>query len=160
MNLRTIRTSVKSFKGVVHRLEPVKEARGISWWNDSAATHPEASIAALESLAHQKNVVLIAGGSDKKLDFADWAKAVKRHVREVILLDGTAKEKIEAALAKAGVKPAAIVKSMTSAVLRANVTARKGDVVLLSPGATSFGLFRNEFDRGDKFKKAVSRYAR
>lgn len=160
VNLRTIRTTVKSFKGVPHRLEKVKEARGISWWNDSAATHPEASIAALESLSHQKNVILIAGGSDKKLDFASWAKAVKRYAREVILLDGTATKKVVEALAKVGVKPSAKVKSMTSAVLRANVAARTRDVVLLSPGATSFGLFKNEFDRGDRFRKAVGRYAR
>ncbi len=150
-----IRRALHSFKGVPHRMELVRTADGVSWWNDSAATTPEASVAALRALAKGKNVVLIAGGADKNLEFGAWAKEAERRCREVILFEGTATPKMLAALKRAGASVGETVKTMTSAVWHAKRAANRGDVVLLSPGCASFGLFINEFDRGDRFRAAV-----
>jgi len=161
-----IRQVLRSFRGVPHRLELVKDAKGISYWNDTAATHPEASIAAMRALrktsgrGSKKRIILLAGGADKALRFGPWAKAVKKHCKKVILFEGSAQKKIERALKAAGVRPHAVARSMTSAVYQASILARRGDVVLLSPGAASFGLFRNEFERGDLFRQAAKRYSR
>ena len=112
-------------------------------------------------MAKPKRTQLISAAKDlcKKLELEDdkGNVAIKtgKKVKDADLID-----KIKEALANVGVKPVVTVKTMTSAVLRANMMAKKHDCVLLSPGATSFGLFKNEFDRGDQFKKAVSRYAR
>jgi UDP-N-acetylmuramoylalanine--D-glutamate ligase len=152
-----IRRALHGFAGVPHRLERVKEKAGVSYWNDTAATTPEASIAAMKTLAKGKNIVLIAGGADKELRFAAWAKEVKKHCREVILFDGTATPKMLASLKKAGMSVGDVVRSMTSAVWHAKRAARTGDIVLLSPGCASFGIFVNEFDRGDQFRAAVQR---
>lgn len=151
-----IRKTLRNFKGVPHRLELVKTVRGVEYWNDTAATTPEASVAAMETLSG-KRIVLIAGGADKKLEFGRWARAVKQRCREVILFEGGATEKMLPALRRAGMPIGDVVKTMTSAVWHAERAARKGGAVLLSPGCASFGLFANEFDRGDQFRSAVKR---
>ncbi len=141
-----IKKTLKNFKGIEGRLEFVKEIRGVKYYNDTTATIPEATIAALKSF---KNIILIAGGTDKKLDFKKLAKEISNRVKLLILLPGTATEKIN----NKGIK----VKSMKIAVKIAYKNAKKGDIVLLSPGCTSFGLFQHEFDRGDQFKKWVKK---
>jgi len=149
--------AIKKFKGVPHRLEFIREIDGVKFYNDTAATMPDAAIAGVNSFTEP--IVLIAGGADKKLDFKEFAKAVSEKMRRVILLKGEATEKIKAELKK--IEADKIVDSefdsMEKAVVRAKSLAGPGDVVLLSPGATSFGLFLNEFDRGDKFRTAVEK---
>lgn len=154
-----IRAALRAFPGVPHRLERVRELRGAIYWNDTAATTPEASIAAMETIFSKKKGVLITGGADKELKFGAWAKAVKRRAKEVILFQGTATPKMRAALVRVGVKVGDDAVTMREAVLRAAEAARRGEAVLLSPGCASFGLFVNEFDRGDRFRAEVRRLA-
>lgn len=147
--------AIKNFKGVPHRLEFVREIDGVKYVNDTAATMPDAAIAGINSFS--ENVVLIAGGMDKNLEFADFAKTVSEGVKKVILLKGDATEKMKTELRKINAEK--IVDSefddLKGAILRAKSIAGPGDVILFSPGATSFNMFRNEIDRGDKFKLAV-----
>lgn len=153
----SIRKALRGFRGVPHRLERVRDLRGVSYWNDTAATTPEASIAAMETVFKKKKGVLIAGGADKALGFHLWAKAVKRHAKEVVLFEGSATPKMISALKKNGVRPADVVGSMKEAVRHAVLAAARGEAVLLSPGCASFGIFVNEFDRGDQFRAAVKK---
>ncbi len=152
-----IQKSLRNFKGVPHRLEHVRDVRGVGYWNDTAATTPEASVAAMETIFKKKKGVLIAGGADKALQFGPWAKAAKRFAKEIILFEGTATPKMAAALKKAGMRPAEVVSSMHKAVAHATRAAKKGEAVLLSPGCASFGLFVNEFDRGEQFRNVVKK---
>ncbi len=152
---QAIRRALRSFKGVPHRLERIREFRGVTYWNDTAATTPESSAAAMETVFAKKKGVLIAGGADKELKFAEWAKVVKRFAKEVILFEGTATPKMVKALEKAGVRIGERATSMQQAVDHAARAAKKGESVLLSPGCASFGLFVNEFDRGDQFRTVV-----
>ncbi|HOF42650.1 MAG TPA: UDP-N-acetylmuramoyl-L-alanine--D-glutamate ligase [Candidatus Moranbacteria bacterium] len=157
INFEEIRTALSDLEGVPHRLEFVRRFSGVEYYNDTAATIPDAAILALE--AFEKPLILIAGGADKNLDFKEFALKIFEKARNVILLEGTATEKIMDCLKKVApeefVQSVRIASSMESAVAVAKSKAQPGDVVLLSPGAASFGLFNNEFDRGDKFKKAI-----
>lgn len=152
-----IRKALRAFKGVPHRLERVRDVRGVSYWNDTAATTPEASVAAMETIFAKRKGVLIAGGADKALKFDAWAKAVKRSAKEIVLFEGTATPKMLRALHRAGVKETSVARSMPEAVSVASQAAKKGESVLLSPACASFGIFVNEFDRGDQFRKEVKR---
>jgi len=152
-----IRSALRAFKGVPHRLERVREFRGVAYWNDTAATTPEASIAAMETLFVKRKGVLIAGGADKELRFGAWAKTVKRLAKKVVLFKGTATPKMRAALARAGVETEDDAVTMREAVARAAASAKRGEAVLLSPGCASFGLFVNEFDRGDRFRSEAKK---
>lgn len=152
-----IKKALPELKSAPHRLEQVLELNEIKYYNDTAATIPDAAISALE--AFEQPIILIAGGTDKNLDFKKFAKKIVQKTKHVILLKGTATEKIIDEIKKiAGddfVQLIEVVGSMDEAVLIAQKKAQKNDVVVLSPGAASFGLFLNEFDRGDKFREAV-----
>jgi len=149
--------AIQNFKGVPHRLELVRELGGVKYMNDTTATVPDAAIAGINSFSEK--LVLIAGGADKNLDFKKLAEVMGAKVRRAVLLKGEATEKIKNELKKIGREK--IIDSefsnMEKAVIRAKNLAGPGDVVLLSPGAASFGLFLNEFDRGDKFREAVGK---
>lgn len=156
---KDILSALASFKGVPHRLEFVGEHEGVRFYNDTAATMPEAAIAGIR--AFDVPVVLIAGGADKGFDYTELARMFVTLPKSVILFQGTATKKLlplmeKEALAqgKAGsIFP--VVASMEDALLVATDEASAGDVVLLSPGVASFGLFQNEFDRGDQFRAGV-----
>jgi len=158
---RIIKKAIQNFKGVPGRLELVREYKGIKFYNDTTATTPEAAIAALDSF--KQKVILIAGGADKKLDFKKLSEKIKQKVKFLILLKGTATNKLIKALNKIqsskfkalGSKSMVQCSSMQEAVKRAWKNSKESDVVLLSPGAASFGLFVNEFDRGDQFNLCV-----
>ena len=149
---KAIRAALRAFKGVPHRLERVREVRGVAYWNDTAATTPEASVAAMETVFAKRKGVLIAGGADKELTFGAWAKVAKRRAKKIILFKGTATPKMRAALSRAGVKIEDDAVTMREAVARAAAVAKRGEAVLLSPGCASCGIFVNEFDRGDQFR--------
>ncbi|MBU2028796.1 UDP-N-acetylmuramoyl-L-alanine--D-glutamate ligase [Patescibacteria group bacterium] len=161
INLEEIREAILEFKKApAHRLEFVRELRGIKYYNDTAATTPESAISGINSF--EEPVILICGGSDKKLDMAQLAKEICQKVKGVIFLQGTATDKILAEIKKiigseVEEKNFPVVTSLEKALELANNSADPGDVILLSPGATSFGLFPNEFVRGEKFKEAVMR---
>ena len=152
-----IKKAIINFSGVKHRLEFVREFQGAKYYNDTAATIPDAAMMSLGCFGDP--IVLIAGGTDKKLKFADFGKEISQKVKKIILLKGTATEQLLPEIKKndggnkLGEIP--IVDSMDKAVELASQFSENGDVILLSPGAASFGLFLNEFDRGDKFREAV-----
>ncbi|MFZ2303924.1 MAG: UDP-N-acetylmuramoyl-L-alanine--D-glutamate ligase [Minisyncoccia bacterium] len=154
-----IKEGVESFVGVPGRLELVRTVAGVKYYNDTTATTPDGNKAALETLKDlkKKNIVLIAGGADKELDYSSMAKLVHKTVKGLVLIEGAATEKLLALIPRKTSYPVYIVDSMKNAVETARDFARKGDTVLLSPGAASFGVFKNEFDRGDQFVKLVKK---
>jgi UDP-N-acetylmuramoylalanine--D-glutamate ligase len=170
----TIKEAVENFTGVPGRLEFVLEREGIRYYNDTTATTPDATLAALEALrgglSTGSGIILISGGTDKALDYAEYVKTVSKTAKALILFKGTATTKILEQLkvkseklkvgeefvipAQAGIQ-AVLVGNMKDAVKAAKGYAKKGDIILLSPGAASFGIFKNEFDRGEQFVELV-----
>lgn len=152
-----IRKALPNLKGVPHRLEFVREFSGIRFYNDTAATIPDATISAINSF--ESPMILIAGGTDKGLDFSELGKEIATKVKKVILLKGNVTDdlliKIKKNVPEGKEFEIEVMDSMENAVKMAAGYGEAGDVVLLSPGAASFGLFLNEFDRGEKFREAV-----
>jgi len=153
----TIKKTVEKFKGLPGRLEFIREAKGVKYYNDTTATTPEAVMAALDSLKESKGkIILISGGADKNLEYDGYAKVVKKSVKVLALFRGLASNKIISELGKTKF-PVEVFDNMKAAMKFAVANAKNGDIVLLSPGAASFGVFKNEFDRGDQFNKAVKK---
>lgn len=142
------------FRGVRDRMEYVAEIDGVRYINDTAATAPAATQAALGSLAGQR-VHLILGGADKKLDLQPLAD-VATQAASLHLLAGTATPALQALLDTSGRQGVTVYDAMSAAVKAASARAESGDVVLLSPGCASFGLFQDEFERGQRFRDAVA----
>jgi UDP-N-acetylmuramoylalanine--D-glutamate ligase len=149
-----VMAGLERYGGVRDRMERVAEIDGVTFINDTTATAPVAAVAALRSLAG-KRIHLLAGGADKRLDLEPLARAAAEHAYAVYLLDGTATTGLASLLQRAGTPPMGPLTSMAEAVRLAAAAAAPGDVVLLSPGTASFGLFRDEFDRGEQFREAV-----
>jgi UDP-N-acetylmuramoylalanine--D-glutamate ligase len=145
--------SLAGFGGLEHRLETVAHWRGIHFVNDSAATMPHATAAALGSVP--RPVTLIAGGNDKQLDFSVLAAALEP-VTAVVLLAGTATAKLGATVAAGAVAVHGPFTRLDAAVRDAVAASPAGGTVLFSPGATSFGMFAHEFERGRAFKRVVA----
>jgi UDP-N-acetylmuramoylalanine--D-glutamate ligase len=145
---------LSGFGGVRDRNEFVAEIDGVAYVNDTAATTPTATVAALHAYAARR-IHLIAGGSDKRVGLAPLAEAAAARAAAIYLLDGTATPRLRQLLDERGAAYQGPFASMPSAVQTATAAARAGDVVLLSPGCASFGLFRDEFDRGEQFRQAV-----
>lgn len=160
VEVESIRKAVFGFQGVAHRLELITEKHGVKYYNDTAATIPDATISALDSFTQP--VVLIAGGFDKGLEYTALAKKITEHTKDVVFFKGAASDILmrtirDLLLEKRVHRSFETVKNMEEAVYMASQKAQGGDVVLLSPGAASFGMFENEFDRGEQFRKAVLR---
>jgi UDP-N-acetylmuramoylalanine--D-glutamate ligase len=152
-----ISNGLAAFRGVRDRMETVAAIDGVTFINDTTATAPIAAVAALDALSRQRGRVhLLAGGADKRLDPSPLAEAVARHDARVYLFAGTATPTLNTALESRGVTPRGPFAWMADAVGAAWDEARPGDVIVLSPGCASFGLFRDEFDRGDCFREAVA----
>jgi UDP-N-acetylmuramoylalanine--D-glutamate ligase len=152
IDTHAIREGLADFPGIPHRLEEVAEIDGVRYYNDSAATIPQATSAALASFSEP--VHLIAGGNDKELDFTGLSESLK-DTAGVYLLEGSATARFAEAVAEAGQRPEGPFDSLSKAVEKAAGAALPGEVVLLSPGCTSFGMFKNEFHRGDQFRELV-----
>ena len=165
INKKIVRAVVENFPGVPGRLELVRVWRGIKFYNDTTATTPEAVIAAVRALNQLGRIILIGGGADKALDYREYAALIPKQVKKLILFPGTATVKILTVLKANRQAPGKfstqIIDRMKEAIAAALVIAKKGDIVLLSPGAASFGLppagFKNEFDRGEQFVKLIRR---
>jgi UDP-N-acetylmuramoylalanine--D-glutamate ligase len=142
--------ALRGFRGRPHCLELVGEVGGVRYVNDSKATNVFAVCRALEAV--DAPVILIAGGRDKQEDFRPLAPVVRRRVKALIAM-GEATQKILAGLG--GCCPTEEAVGMADAVERANRLAAPGDVVLLSPGCTSFDMFQNAEERGDVFRRTV-----
>jgi UDP-N-acetylmuramoylalanine--D-glutamate ligase len=152
-----IRKALKTFKSLENRLEPVGTKKGVTFINDTCATTPDGAIAALEALSDWfDHLWFIMGGQDKELLYEDLGKkfAKKKNRIDVFLLPGSASEKMEKVLKNNKIGFENVV-TMKDAVSRAKALAVSGDAIVLSPAAASFGMFKNEFDRGGRFKKAA-----
>lgn len=153
----TIQAGLSSFIGLPHRLRIVRTVNDVAYYDDSIATTPGATIAAIAAFDQPK--ILILGGSDKGADYKHLAQRVaESNVAHVILI-GDEAPKIEKALKKAKYKHYSNLGSQTTmseVVAHAHSLAQAGDVVLLSPSCASFGMFKNYSDRGDQFIDAVN----
>lgn len=153
---------LKTFKGVEHRNEFVREVNGVKWYNDSIGSSPTRTIAGL--LSFKNKVILMAGGYDKHLDYAELGKYVVSHTKVLILM-GQTKEKIKVAtleaLKEANVEvsdfPIYECDTLEEAIDLANEVAQSGDTVFFSPASASFDMFKNFMERGNKFKELVSK---
>lgn len=147
--------AVEEFRGVPHRLELVRELHGVRWYNDSIATAPERAAAAVH--AFDEPIVLMLGGRDKNLPWGDLAKLVHQRVDHVVIF-GEAGEMIQKTVSTvAGERGVDVRRAQTlrEAVTLAAEVASAGDVVLLSPGGTSFDEFKDFAERGEAFRKWV-----
>jgi UDP-N-acetylmuramoylalanine--D-glutamate ligase len=152
-----MRQVAMTFTGVAHRLELVHECGGVRWYNDSIATTPERVVAALRSFTAP--LVLLAGGRDKHLPWGEMADLVSQKVCHVVLF-GEAADLIAGHIEAARHRQMGMAKvhhcrSLDEAVEVAACVARQGDVVLLSPGGTSFDAYRDFEERGDHFRDLV-----
>ena len=154
--------ALKSFNGVEGRLELIRKIKGISFYNDTTSTVPDATIAALKALSdsrfknQESRIILIMGGSDKGLDMSPLLKILERHCKTVILLSGTGTNLVSPIISKLKIFKGEF-DNLEEVVLAAREEARRGDIVLLSPAFASFGMFKNEFDRGEQFNKIVKK---
>jgi UDP-N-acetylmuramoylalanine--D-glutamate ligase len=149
-----------AFRGVKDRMEFVADIDGVTYINDTTATAPFAVVAALDARAARGGRVhLLASGADKGLDPSPLAEAAARSGAAVYCFAGSATAGMERALRQRGLSPEGPFEAMDAAVEAARRAARPGDIVLLSPGCASFGLFRDEFDRGERFRQAVAEIA-
>lgn len=154
INQKIIIETVKNFKGLEHRLEFVKSVNGVEFFNDSFATGPQPTIAAINSFSEEETLIL--GGSDKGLDYKELGNVInkKENVKNIILI-GQIRNQI-----KKHIKTKTIfdlgTSDMKSVVKKAFEVTKKGGVVVLSPAAASFDMFQNYKDRGNQFKEAVN----
>jgi UDP-N-acetylmuramoylalanine--D-glutamate ligase len=148
-----IRT-VKNFKGLVHRLEFVRDVNGVKYYNDSFATGPQPTIAAIKSFTEPETIIL--GGSDKGLDYQELGDSIEmqENVKNVILI-GQIREQIKKHIKNKTVIDLGFA-SMKDIVKTANNITEKGGVVILSPAAASFDMFKDYKDRGYQFKEEVN----
>lgn len=151
MNNTDIREQIMSFRAPEHRLEKVRELDGITFFNDSKATNPEASIVAIDSFNNQ-DVALILGGRDKNTDLTEMCHSINKHIKTVLLI-GEATARFEENLKKNGFSNIIKEHTMEDAIDKA--ISLKPDVVLLSPACASFDMFKSYEHRGEVFKDYV-----
>ncbi|MBQ9109664.1 MAG: UDP-N-acetylmuramoyl-L-alanine--D-glutamate ligase [Oscillospiraceae bacterium] len=148
----------RSFGGVEHRIEFVREVEGVRWYNDSIATSPTRTIAGLQCFPNK--IIIIAGGYDKKIPFEPLAPEIVKHVKELILTGPTAQKIRAAVVADPGYDPAELkivdAADLADAVAKASADAVAGDVVSRSPACASFDAYPNFEVRGRHFKELVN----
>lgn len=153
-----IRRVAREFGGVEHRIEFVRERRGVKWYNDSIASSPTRTIAGLRSF--DQKVILLAGGYDKHIPFAPLGPEIVEHVKLLILCGATAsaiRDSVENCAAYRKGEPEIVeCASLRDAVAYAAERAQRGDVVTLSPACAAFDQFKNFMERGDCFKALVN----
>lgn len=158
-SIESMRKVATTFMGVEHRIEFVREINGVKFYNDSIASSPTRTAAGLKSL--RKDVILIAGGYDKKIPFDELAKAGVGIVKTLIVM-GNTKEKIRAAFEKELEARGASLniieaECLEDAVKKAWNASTSGDIITMSPACASFDMFKNFEERGNKFKEIVNR---
>ncbi|MFL7793048.1 MAG: UDP-N-acetylmuramoyl-L-alanine--D-glutamate ligase [Anaerolineae bacterium] len=160
--VEAMREAATTFTGVEHRLELVRELDGVRWYNDSMATAPERSLAALRSF--EEPIILLAGGRDKNLLWDEFASETARRARHLVTFGEAGPmiaRVVEKSLNGGASEPGTMLEKITQvetleeAVEEAARLAQTGDIVLLSPGGTSFDAFRDFAERGDRFKALV-----
>ncbi|WFD09153.1 UDP-N-acetylmuramoyl-L-alanine--D-glutamate ligase [Tepidibacter hydrothermalis] len=152
LDMDVVKQVLKTFGGVEHRLEFVRQINDVKFVNDSKGTNPDASIKALSS--YENPIVLIAGGLDKKSDFTEFTKLFNEKVKHVILL-GETSDIIKESAIKQGFNNCHKVENMEEAVQKAYKLASPNDVVLLSPACASWDMYESYEVRGNHFKNEV-----
>lgn len=158
-----IKKTISDFKELEGRMQLLRTYKGIKIYNDNNATTPAATIAGIEALSdvqhpirtldvRKKNIILICGGSDKKLDLKDLVKSINKYCKEVITIPGTGTDKLLSLKLKVKSNK---IKDLKEAVKVAISKAKKGDTILFSPAFASFGAFSNEYERNDLFVKII-----
>jgi UDP-N-acetylmuramoylalanine--D-glutamate ligase len=157
MPLAAIRAGLQTFAGLPHRLEFVRRVKGADWYDDSIATAPERTLAALASFETEP-IVLLAGGRDKDLPWDAFAETVSRRVDHLVLFGEAAPKIADAVKEGSGdrIQTLDVCDDLEAAVARAADLAGEGDVVLLAPGGTSFDAFVDFEARGERFKHLVN----
>lgn len=156
--VETMAGVARTFKGVEHRIEPVRTLDGVQWFNDSIATSPTRVIAGLR--AFDQKLIIIAGGSDKGISFAPMVPDLLAHVKALILTGATAQKIEDAVTADPGFAASGLrvlrAADMAQAVQMARAAARPGDIVSLSPACASFDSYPNFEARGRHYKELVN----
>ena len=148
-----VRSALRKFKGLSHRLEHINTLNGVDFFNDSKATNVDSVAKALETF--ERPIVLIMGGRNKGSKFYALRDLIDKHVKKLIII-GEAKEDIMAELGS--IKPVEVAATMDDAVFKAyHDAAKPGDIVLLSPACASFDMYNNYAQRGEDFCKAVAK---
>lgn len=160
LKMDSIQKGVESFRGVDGRLKYIKTYKGVEIYNDNNSTTPHALEVALKSF-RDKHIVLLCGGTSKGLDTSIAISAIKKYVSELVLLPGTGTNELLSGISNFKDLPITKENKITKVVsLKDGVKkglnfCTKGSIFLFSPGFTSFGLFKNEYDRGDQFEKII-----
>ena len=149
---KAVETVLNRFKGLEHRVEFVREIDGVRYYNDSKGTNVGSVVKSLQSFSDP--VILIAGGKDKHGDLGPLKDLVRHRVKRLILI-GEAKERMARELG--GLTETLSAPTLEEAVLLAHQSAKRGEVVLLSPACSSFDMFKDYKERGKVFKEAVRR---
>lgn len=153
VSYENMRAVAKTFGGVEHRIEFVREFEGVSYYNDSIGSSPARTKATLNSFPDK--VILIAGGYDKQLSYEELGRVIAERVKYLVLVGATS-DKIEKAARACSDIPIVRAVDFKSAVLKAKEAAEKGDKVVLSPASASFDMFRDFEERGRTFKELVN----
>ena len=150
--------AIKEFKPVEHRIEFIREIDGVKWYNDSASSSPTRTLSGIN--AFKENIILIAGGYDKNLEYEPLAKPILDKVSTLILIGQTAEKIFDVVKTESEEQNKNIniniCDSLEQTIDVAKKSAKKGDVVLFSPASASFDMFKNFADRGEKFKNLVN----
>ncbi len=157
VNYDTIIEVISTFKGVEHRLEFIRDINGVKWYNDSIGTSPTRTIAGIKSF---ENIILIAGGYDKHLDYLPIAKPIVEKVNSLILIGQTAQKICDVVKKELEFQnkdmEIYMCNTLEETVAVANSIAKSGQIVLFSPASASFDMFKDFADRGNKFNKLVN----
>jgi len=158
IDMNTIVEAVTEFKGVEHRLEFIREINGVKWYNDSIGSSPTRTIAGLNSF--DEDIVLIAGGYDKNLDYTPLAKPIVEKVKTLILIGQTSEKIFSAVKEELDIQNKFMdihfCEELKQTAILANRYSKPGQVVLFSPASASFDMFKNFMERGEKFKTIVN----
>lgn len=158
LSIDAIEKGLKNFKGLPHRLEYVRKHNGVDYYNDSFSSAPPATVAAVKSFSQPE--ILIIGGFDKGVDFSVLINTLKdiSNIKEVILI-GDTRQKLNTEMLNAGLEIKITVldaRTMAEIVTYTSQVATTGDVVILSPGTSSFDMFKDFYDRGTQFRDTVN----
>ena len=152
VDLGVIRTVLRQFQAVEHRIEYVTEKRGVRFYNDSKGTNPDAAIKGIQAM--DRPTCLIGGGYDKESEYDEWIDSFNGKVKKLVLI-GQTREKIAQTAEKHGFHDYVFAESLQEAVDICYANAESGDAVLLSPACASWGMFPNYEVRGKMFKEMV-----
>ena len=159
---KIIKSGIESYHGIEGRLEFVNSIKGVKIYNDTCSTTPDATLVGLKALSDGPNApkspktVLIMGGSDKNIDMTRLTDSLPKYAKAVVLIPGTGSDKIRETLKK-NIQNFCEAGTLKLAVSTAFKLAQKGDTILFSPAFASFGMFANEFDRGEKFLEIIKK---